>query len=64
MKITFLGMSHGVSSSDRFCSCTMIEIGKTIYVIDAGASVTDCLLRYGKNINDTLPHTFSPPINL
>ena len=52
MKITFLGTSHGVPSSDRFCSCTMIEIGKTIYVIDAGAPVTDCLLRQGKNIND------------
>ena len=52
MKITFVGTSHGAPSAERFCSCTMIEIGKAIYIIDAGAPVADCLLCQGKDIND------------
>lgn len=51
MKITFLGTAHGVPLSDRFCSCTMIESGTSIYLIDAGAPVIDLLLRNGKDIN-------------
>ena len=52
MKITFVGTSHGVPSADRFCSCYMIEVGKKIYFVDAGASVADMILRYGGNVND------------
>ena len=52
MKVTFLGTSHGVPSSDRYCSCAMIESGKSVYLIDAGAPVVDLLLRYGKSISD------------
>lgn len=52
MKITFLGTSHGVPAADRFCSCTMIESGGSIYLIDAGAPVTDLLLRHGKSVSD------------
>lgn len=50
MKITFLGSSHGVPSSERFCSCAMIEVGEALYFIDAGVPMIDLLLRYGKSI--------------
>ena len=49
MKIKFLGTGHGIPASDRFCSCTMIEINDAIYVIDAGAPLLDTLLRAGKD---------------
>lgn len=52
MKITFLGSSHGVPSAERFCSCAMIEVGTSIYLIDAGVPVVDLLLRHGKNVCD------------
>ena len=52
MKITFLGTSHGVPSDSRYCTSTMIEIGETIYLIDAGAPVVDLLLRLGKKIEN------------
>ena len=52
MKITFLGSSHGVPSAERFCSCAMVEVGKSIYLIDAGAPVADLLIRYKKDMND------------
>lgn len=52
MKITFIGTSHGVPAADRYCSCTMIEVGETIYLIDAGAPVIDRLLRLGKKPED------------
>ena len=52
MKITFLGSSHGVPSAERYCSCAMIEVGESIYLIDAGAPVTDLLMRYGKSVDD------------
>jgi len=52
MKITFIGTSHGVPAADRYCSCAMIEVGETIYFIDAGAPVIDELLRLGKKPED------------
>ncbi len=52
MKLTFFGTSHGVPAADRFCSCTMLEAGGSIYFIDGGAPVLDLLLRSGRNIND------------
>lgn len=52
MKITFLGCSHGVPEIDRFCSCTMIEVGGKIYFIDAGAPMVDLIKRYGKKVED------------
>ena len=39
MRIKFLGTSHGYASAERYCSCTMIETGGSIYYIDAGAPV-------------------------
>lgn len=50
MRITFLGTSHGVPAADRYCFCAMIEIGKDVYFIDAGASVVDEVLRRGLDI--------------
>lgn len=52
MKITFLGSSHGVPSAERFCSCTMLEVENSIYLIDAGAPVVDMLMRHGKSVED------------
>lgn len=52
MKITFIGSADGIPSKERYCSCTMIEIGKTIYLIDAGAPVIDRLIRLDKDVNN------------
>ena len=51
MKITFLGSSHGVPAADRYCSCTMIEVGEKLYFIDAGCPLMDILLRRGEDLN-------------
>lgn len=47
MKITFLGTSHGVPSSTRYCSATLLEVEERAYLIDAGAPVADLLIRRG-----------------
>ena len=52
MKIKFFGCSHGVPEVDRFCSCTMIEIGEKLYFIDAGAPIVDLIKRYEKKVED------------
>lgn len=52
MKITFVGTSHGVPAADRYCTCTMIESGNSVYFIDAGAPVVDSVLRYGREVKD------------
>ena len=52
MKITFVGSSHGVPAPDRYCSCAMFEVGKSIYFIDAGAPVIDEILRLGRDVHD------------
>ena len=52
MKITFLGTSHGVPAADRYCSCVMIESGKSVYFIDGGAPVVDELLRHGREVRE------------
>lgn len=51
MKITFLGTSHGVPTAERNCSCTMLEINDSIYIIDAGAPVVEELLKRKKEID-------------
>ena len=51
MKITFLGTSHGVPSAERYCSCTMIEVGGATYFIDCGAPLIDLLIRRGTDLN-------------
>lgn len=52
MKITFVGTSHGVPFADRYCTCTMIESGNSVYFIDAGRNIIDSVLRYGKSPYD------------
>ncbi|MBQ8894895.1 MAG: ribonuclease Z [Clostridia bacterium] len=52
MKITFLGSSHGVPEKERYCSSAMIEAGEKTYLIDAGAPITDLLLRRGKKLEE------------
>jgi ribonuclease BN (tRNA processing enzyme) len=49
MKITFLGTSHGVPEADRYCSSTLISVGSSNYLIDAGGPVMDMLIRKGLN---------------
>lgn len=34
-KITFLGTSHGAVTPERFCSCTLLQVGGRNYVVDA-----------------------------
>lgn len=47
MKITFLGTSHGVPDTDRYCQSILIETGDSAYLVDAGAPVIDLLTRKG-----------------
>ncbi len=47
MKLTFLGTSHGIPETDRFCTAMLLEVGTGLYIIDAGAPVSPLLLRYG-----------------
>ena len=43
IQLTFLGTAAGIPDPDRNCSCTMLEIGENVYLIDAGAPVLNCL---------------------
>jgi len=47
MKITFLGTSDGKPDAKRYCSSTMIEVGESVYFIDAGAPLADLVVRMG-----------------
>lgn len=51
MKITFLGTADVRPRADANCSATMIEVGDAIYLIDAGAPVSELLLQHGKHPN-------------
>ena len=51
MKIYMFGTSHGVPSTERYCSAALLETGTRLYLIDAGAPVTDLMLRGGFNLN-------------
>ncbi len=44
MKITFLGTADGLPRKGRHCSCTMIEVGDTIYFVDMGAPLADIIV--------------------
>lgn len=52
MKITFLGTSHGVPSPERHCSSCMVEAKNSVYLVDAGAPVTDLVMRSGHDVPD------------
>lgn len=47
MKLTFLGTSHGHPGKNRFSSSVMVEIGEKIYIVDAGAPVSEMLFQRG-----------------
>lgn len=51
MKITFIGTSHGVPERDRKWTSVMICVGENTYVIDAGASVADGIIRAGRHLD-------------
>ncbi|MBE6627118.1 MAG: ribonuclease Z [Ruminococcaceae bacterium] len=51
MKITFLGTSHGVPRASRYCSSFMIESGDSVYLVDAGAPVTDIFQTSGRPLD-------------
>lgn len=63
MKITFLGTSHGIPEVDRVLSGAMIEVGDNIYLVDAGAPITEKMISMGvdferiKAIFITHPHS-------
>ncbi len=44
MKIKLIGTSHGLPEKDRFCSCSVITVNGSHYVIDAGVSLFSALL--------------------
>lgn len=52
MKVTFLGTADGIPRPGHHCTSTMIEENGSIYLIDAGAPVTDLLLTLGKDFNN------------
>ena len=52
MKITFVGTSHGVPSAERHCSCAMIESGNSVYFVDAGAPMTEAILKAGRRVEN------------
>ena len=52
MKIRFLGTGHGVPSAERSCTSTMIETCGSLYLVDAGASVSEKIMQCGREITD------------
>lgn len=46
VKLTFWGTSHGLPERERYCSCTMIEVGGNIYFVDVGAPLADIMANY------------------
>jgi len=51
MKITFVGTSHVVPRASRYCTCFMIESGNSVYLVDAGAPVTDIFQKSGRPLD-------------
>ena len=52
MKLTFIGTAPGVQSADRYCTCMMLEVGGSTYLIDAGAPICDIFPRMGRSISE------------
>lgn len=51
MKVTFLGTSHGRPDFGKHCTSMMVEVNDAIYLVDAGAPVTDCMYFLGKDFS-------------
>lgn len=62
MKITFLGTSHAVNQKHRRCTAHLLEVNKTYYLIDAGASINDLLLDRNIEIN-RVKHIFTTHVH-
>ncbi len=45
MKIKFYGSSHGLPEADRFCTSVLIEASGRYYFVDAGAPISNLLVR-------------------
>jgi len=43
MRITFIGTSHGIPQQGRKCSCTLVEAGGRMYLVDLGTMITEAL---------------------
>lgn len=52
MKITFLGTGAGLPVKERHCTSYLVEIGERIYLIDAGAPITDVFAQIDKSIEN------------
>lgn len=51
MKIVFLGTSDGLPRKGHHPSATVVEVGSSYYLIDAGAPVMDLLITHGYDPN-------------
>lgn len=47
MKITFLGTCHGYPEKGRDYTSIAIEVGESVYLLDAGAAVHSKMINYG-----------------
>lgn len=62
INVTFLGTSDSTPCRDRFCTAILLEAGDNAYIFDAGAPITDILVRRGfdwsriKALFNTHPH--------
>ena len=52
MKLTFIGTSDGIPRADRYCTCMMLEVGGSTYLIDAGAPVSEIFPRQGRSLEE------------
>lgn len=52
MELLVLGAGHGVPEPDRFLSSTLLRCGDAYYIIDAGAPVSQLLVRYDVAYSD------------
>ena len=51
MKLVFLGTSHGAPTTERACSCTLLEVGGAIYYIDGGVPIAERTMLCGREIS-------------
>ena len=52
MKLTFIGTAPGVPTKDRYCTCMLLEVNGSTYMIDAGAPVADIFPQKGIALSD------------
>ena len=52
IRLTFLGTSHGSVTSQRMCSCTLVQYRGRNYVVDAADGSSARIMRVGVNIPD------------